>query len=333
MAPTDLSLGRNGNHQYNLELWTPPAEELYKNGKPKTVKAAKPKHKFPGVTTVIGLLDKPGLVWAAARETAQMAVHQQNRWQHLDRDVAVEVMRKEFRRLWDIKADTGSIVHEIALAWARGEDADLEQLMAVDEKGRERDWSAEERAEVLRRVNGCVDALELFYLVERPQWRYVEQPIVNPGYRWKLDQPYKLDPKTAYGGCFDGDGELRESGDVQLDFKTGERYPTQVTLQMAGYGHAPLLAHYDDEGHLVEVTPYEAPAKKASVWLHDDGTYELLEVPADRSAYVRFIELRRQHAWLAEMRQWEKAHPAPETVEPGEIAPENLPQQADRRAA
>lgn len=315
MTANDLAHGRNGNHQYNLHFRPPTPEPKYKrDGTLAKVQPAMPKPKFkvPGVTTIVGLLDKPGLTWGAAKETAKIAVDEPHRWQHLERDMAFEIVRTHFRKVWDLKAETGNIVHEVALAWAKEQEADLDYLLTYDEKGEERTWTGEERNEVLRRVNGCVDALELFYLEKKPKWRYVEQSVAHPYCGYSPEKPWKIDAKTSYGGCFDADGELSGEGEILLDWKTGRRYPIETILQVAGgYGNAPLLAYYDDEGWLVKVEPYEAPKKRATVWLHDDGTYELLVLPSGRSVYTRFIQLRRQHAWLAEMRAWETAHPDP----------------------
>lgn len=331
MSDNDLKNGRNGNHQYNIEIAPPlPPVKLNKDGTPAKIqpKPTRPKFNVPGVTTIVGMLDKPGLAWGAAKETALLAVNDQQRWQRLPKPEAVELVRTHFRRVWDLKAETGTIVHEVALTWARGQEADLEKLLALDSKGRERTWTADERAEVQRRVIGCVDALELFYLEQRPKWRYTEQTVVHPYSGYSPEKPYKVDPKTAYAGCFDGDGELREHGPGLWDFKTGKRYPTEVTLQVAGgYAHAPLLGHYADDGRLLSVEPYEAPPKRGSIWLHDDGTYEVLELPNGRKPYVSFMRLRRMHADLAEMRKWEKEHPDPyaETdADSGEMEPETL---------
>lgn len=322
---SDLVKGRNGNHRYNITPPPPPPEPKFlKDGVTLAKvqpKLPKPKHDTPSVTTISGLLDKAGLMWGAAKETALLAVYGREKWGHLEDEAAYEKLRTWFRHVWDLKAETGNIVHDVALSWALGEtDVDLIPLIEYDRKGETRNWSDDEKLEVLRRVNGCLDALELFYLEQQPTWRYVEQPVIMPSARFKHGDDYVVDPKSSTAGCFDGDGHLRDFGNVLGDFKTGKRYPLEETLQLAGYQRSKLLATYDDNGHLSNLEDYDAPKKCVSIHLNDDGTYEVLPLPVNAAARARFTQLRRQYEFNRQMAAWEKEHPAP-------IAEESLEEQ------
>lgn len=319
----DLLNGRNGSHRYNI---TPkPAEpepRLKKNGELHKIqpKLADPKFDTTGVTTISGMLEKDGLVWGASKETALLAVHGKDQWEHLPEEEAVDKLRTHFRRVWDLKSETGTIVHQVALDWAQERESDLDHLLTFDENGKERDWRQDERAEVLRRVDGCLSALELFYLEQRPKWHHVEQTVIHPGVHFRHGDPYtrdeyRIDRVTAFAGCLDATGELAQEGDVLLDFKTGQRYLDSIVLQLAGYANAKLRGIYDEVGHLIGVEEFHAPKKRVVVFLNDTGEYELLELPVNRAAYQRYIGLKRTHAWLSEFRAWERQHPAPVLVD------------------
>lgn len=290
--------GRNGRGQYNVRLEKP---------------GAKKKHDAPGVTSISGMLEKGGLVWAAARETATRAVLEPSTWQHLPPAEAIESLRKHFRFLWDVKADTGTIVHEIALAWSYGLEVDLNDLLDTDTKTKKpRGWSEDVRREVIRRVDGCLLALDAFYRKHHPEWIQVEQTVVHLGEG--IDDPdAEPCPSTCYAGTFDARASLRGvSSDIRLDWKTGGRYPTETTIQMAGYDFAKWLGRYEPDGTLKALEPHTRAEKSAVVYLNDTGDFELLELPVDSAAFETFMGLRRAKRFVADMAKWEKAHPAPE---------------------
>ena len=315
MRANDLQSGRNARHQYNItpaEVCFPLEPKLLKSGELAKHQPKRPKPKFntKSVTRVSGSLPKDGLMWGAAKETATYAVENRE-WRGMPDEMAIETLRTRFRYLWDIKAETGTIVHEVAMLWAQEKDADIAEMLAFDRYGKERKWTPDETAEVLRRVDGCLISLEKFYKIYKPEWRFVERTVINPGATWRLGMPYKVDTATCYAGQFDAVAYLKGVGWVLLDHKTGQRYLDAMTLQLAGLAHAPLLGTYDAEGHLILTEPFEAPRKRAVVFLNDSGEFEYLELPAGRRAYQRFIALRRNIDWLDEITQFEKDHPSP----------------------
>lgn len=237
------------------------------------------KHIAPSVTTVIGKLDKPGLSWAAAKETALYAVDHMAAWADLPRDVAYETLRHHHRKVWDDKRDRGSAVHDMAADWAAGRDV----ACPPD-------------------CEGYLDALEAFYAEAAPTVVAAERCVV------------RADAESSYGGCFDAVSDINDGPfagrRLLIDIKTGKRYPAEAVLQLAAYRHADGMGIYDADGVLVAIEAMPPCIDGTAIlYLHDDGTYELLEVPGDEVAFADFLALRRIHAFGLRMGRWERAHP------------------------
>lgn len=231
----------------------------------------------PTVSTIVNMLNKPGLPWGAAKETALFAIHHQEEWIDLDTDAAYERLRKHHRGVWDDKAARGSMVHDFALTWSQGAEVECPPDCGP-----------------------YLDALEAFYKEHEPTWLAVERSVVY------------AEEGSEYGGTPDCIGRLKDGRTLILDWKTGQRYPIETTMQLAAYRFADGFGVYDAFGTLVEVEPLPQIDAAGVVYLHDDGTFELLEVPADETAHETFLSLRRVWGWQKEMTKWEKANPAPE---------------------
>lgn len=236
------------------------------------------KHTAPSVSTVIGTLNKPGLPWGAARETALFAVFHQEEWAHLDEKDAVDRLRRHHRGVWDDKANRGTIVHDLALQWSRG----LEVDVPAD-------------------CDPYMDALDVFYRENLPEFVEMEQSVIYD------------EPGHEFGGSFDAvirfGGGPQQGRTLIVDYKTGQRYPIETTLQLSAYRSCPKIGVYDEAGKLVDTRPMVAVDGGAILYLHDDGTYELLEVPANEDAFAVFLQLRDVWAWNAEMEKWVKKNP------------------------
>lgn len=232
---------------------------------------------YPSVTTVLGMIGKPALSWAAAKETAVFAVLHPGEWQHLPEDAAIDRLRKHHRGIWDAKARRGTDIHRLAEQWAAGRAIDV----PVD-------------------FVPYIDALERFYADHEPAWVQTERTVVF------------RDDDLGFAGTCDGVADLADGRRALIDFKTGGRYPAEVVLQLAAYRFAPDLAVFDAEGRLAAVEDNLPVDLAAALYLHGDGTYELLELPADERAYRRFLDLRAAWGFYREMERWAKAHPEPE---------------------
>lgn len=231
----------------------------------------------PSVTAISGMLEKGGLPWGAAAETAKFAIHHQEEWITLETNEAYERLRTHHKGVWDDKKNRGTKVHDFAAQWAAGTTVDCPPDCAP-----------------------YLDALEAFYAEHKPQWLEIEQAVICDT------------PGLEYGGTFDANAVLADGRTHKIDFKTGGRYPTEVAIQLSAYRFAPFMGVYDAFGTLTALEPNRPVDCCDSLYLHDDGTYELLEVPANEAAYETFKHLRGVYGWLADMRKWERAHPEPE---------------------
>ncbi len=221
------------------------------------------KHTAPSVTGVLGVLDKPGLSWGAAKETAIFAVLRQDEWQNLTDADAIERLRKHHRGVWDDKASRGTAVHAMALAWAQGQTIDVPEDCA-----------------------SFIDALERFYVEWRPRWVELERSVV-----------YDVAP-DQYGGSFDAIVDLGGRRYL-IDIKTGAAVYPDTALQLAAYRYATHMGVYDDQGELVEVEPMLDVDGCAVLHLRDDGSYALVPMESGHDQWRFFLICRRLWAWSA----------------------------------
>jgi len=216
----------------------------------------------PGVTTCIGILDKPQLKWASAKIAAQTAVDNIDNLYEIassyrdtllksknpdnvalgaegaDEDVYAHWCRGSFDRVWREKADRGTRVHSVAESWVRGETVDVSET-----------------------DKGFVDALEAFFKTYRPKVVMAERIVLHL--------------TLGYGGRFDAIMEI-DGKFYLIDFKTGNEYTLETALQAAGYMGAEL-ATYDDSGALTgtQALPHLDGAR--IVYLHEDGTFRVVD--------------------------------------------------------
>ncbi|HXH55691.1 hypothetical protein, partial [Iamia sp.] len=209
-----------------------------------------------------GIMDKPGLPWAAARETAIFAVMRGDEWQHLPPAEAIERLRKHHKGIWDDKARRGTAVHELAHEWARGNEIDVPP--------------------------GCapyIDGLAQFYADWRPSWVALERSVI-------YDHGY-----LSYGGSFDAIGDLADGQRWLLDLKTGSACYPDTSLQLAAYRHADAMGVYDVKGDLVATHPMPVVDACGVLHLRDDGTYSLIPMEAGPDQFEFFLHARRLWAW------------------------------------
>lgn len=230
----------------------------------------------PSVSGVAGCLSMgDGLVYGATKVCANAAVYRRDEWGHLSDEDAYHWLRKLHASEWRAKAARGTAVHSLAECWAAGEDIECPP-----------------------ELDRYVDALEAFYVDHQPKWIHCERSVVY------------TEPGREYGGTADGWAVLKDGRTGLLDWKTGSRYPVEVILKMAAYRYATALAVVEN-GKFVDTEPVPEADFAAAVYLHDDGTYEMLELPADRDAHRVFLALRDVWGWKKGAEAWEKATPEP----------------------
>lgn len=253
----------------------------------------------PGFSAVNSLLEPPALKWAASEIAAKALLdprgfdglladareHLEARkgrpplvksvdgtvkhpWREAsDEEIVVWWVRGSFDREWKAKADRGSRVHAVAEEWVAGRAVDV----APDEAG-------------------YVDALERFYGECKPEWVAVEQILLHPCPRDRDD--------LEYGGrsdffCVLHDGPL--PGVRIGDIKTGGHYAGSIGRQLAAYWLSAGTATYDADGALGPLAPLPRFDGAAALYLHGDGTYDLLDPFADIplwTFYDQFLDLR-----------------------------------------
>jgi hypothetical protein len=160
---------------------------------------------------------------------------------------------------WNKKAELGTRVHGYIEAFMRGEDVEVQE---GDE--------------------AHADAVEAF-LTEK-------QPIL-------LEQEQICLSDHGYGGRFDMIVQM--DGDVWLlDLKTGKAHAVEHTLQLSAYRFSDGIAVYSEEGDLTGLRPLPPIVKAGGLYTRTDGSYHVVEYPADETSFQYFLDLLRIYKWL-----------------------------------
>ncbi len=195
------------------------------------------------VTTIIGVLDKPALLYWAAEQTANAAIDSVATWQAMladeGRDAAVKWLRDaRFRRPKTRLSDTafGSVVHKVCETYAltgQKPGKDFVEQLVIDAGGPNVDIEAE-----LALVGKCLQQFDAWLHRFQPGYQATEVCVYNPtyGYAGQADAFLTID-----GVRFIVDYKSsRNSRDSQGRPK--KPYPEQVGLQLAAYRYAEYAA-------------------------------------------------------------------------------------------
>jgi hypothetical protein len=219
---------------------------------------------YPGVTSILKVLDKSGPLMAwAARNTAEAAVSQIDALPHLLQSVGPEgvvralTARSEWKR--DEAADLGTAVHEYADLIARGQP--LPPLPAA----------------TVTRVEAYAD-----------WWK-------NSKWRLRSSESMLVNTEMQYGGtldllAYDADGRT-----VLADVKTGKGVYREAVLQLAAYGNATLIQ--------TATGLYAMPKVDRYVVLHvtADGVREI-EINVGALEMLAWAACRDLHDWSESMK-------------------------------
>lgn len=244
----------------------------------------------PSVTQVIGTLDKPGLSWGAARETANFAVHHQTRWVDLPVPDAVTTLYRHHKGVWDHRALVGSALHEINAQWCAGHTV---SLRAVVEDIRQRSplWRKVPVQDLYDEMVPMAQGLSRWWRLAKPEpmsWEeVVRYPVPGLSYIGTLDwraringQPLILDLKTT-GSRKHGQGKYWDSW----------------RLQLAAYRYALESVLYDDKGEEAAYCPLPPVSGAAIIHLYVDGHVEFHPVKAGPAEHAVFLSLRKVYGW------------------------------------
>lgn len=244
----------------------------------------------PSVTQVIGCLDKPGLSWGAARETANYAVHHPDKWQSLPTVDAVTTLYRHHRGVWDHRALVGSAIHEINAQWCQGNTVSLKGIVSSIRE-RSRLWQRLPAAELYAELLPMADGLADWWRTAKPEplsWEeVVRYPVPGLDYIGTLDwraslkgRPFLLDLKTTGS------------------YKYGKnKYWDQWRLQLAAYRYATEAVLYDNEDQEKTTVPLPPVAGAAILHLYRDGHTEFHPVKAEAEEHRQFLNLRAVYGW------------------------------------
>lgn len=166
----------------------------------------------------------------------------------------------DFRAEWRAAADTGTRVHSVCERWLLGAECFVEDRDA-----------------------GYVDALEKFFIEHAPE---------------KIEVEFICLSARGYGGRSDMIARLKDGRVLLIDLKSGKRHAIEHTLQLSAYRYADGIATYGDDGQLsATLRPLPVVDGCACLYVASDGTYSLVEYPADEEAFARFLGLLDAYRW------------------------------------
>jgi len=211
--------------------------------------------KLPGVTTVIGLLDKPALVAWAAQQSADYAIEH---WDELANKPIGERQRliERARFTSNKKATTkGQTVHAMAEALQNGKPVETTDAVML------------------------ADIQALARLLDQWQIQPVatEVPLCNTTDLW--------------AGTCDVIADIPKLGRVMLDFKTGKAIYDEIALQLAAYARANLRLEGDGAA-ATEQPPFDGINTTVGYGIHvRDGLAQIQPVRIDDDVYQSFLSL------------------------------------------
>lgn len=245
---------------------------------------------MPSVTTVLGILDKPGMVQAAANITAAA-----------DPGIPERERSREYLRRWAHAANLGTLVHRAHEHMARGEGVSIPGILAeMEAEGTEWTRTLEQ---IVDDATPLLRSLTDAWATMLPVTVSVEDVVC---YTDPLD-----DDGLHYYGTSDWRCHLGGRSGVQLvDLKTTQKrtggiYLDTWTLQLAAYAYATdALVYPEGSGHRpyargIEPLRSRALAEPDQCWvLHvRPGSWDMIEIDAGPRAQRIFLKLREIWGW------------------------------------
>ena len=277
--PVTSALEGSPGEQQQLSPWTTPGTIILGED---TVKPAKDDARFYSVTTLIGALDKPALLYWAAEQTAIQAVAVAG---SLSARIEEEGEREVIKWLRDARmrpqkgqrtaSDLGTAVHDACEQYA---------LTGI-------------KPEVDEEVQPFLDRFDEWANIWQPEYLMAEAAIYNPtyGYAGTLDAICKIDGQTV---ILDYKSSRKSVGS---DGNPSHPYP-EVGLQLSAYRYAELVAtfrarrfeRYRRRYYLLSEMERElcqpVPAVDGAVVLHLTPEHaDLYPVKADEEVFQSFL--------------------------------------------
>ncbi|MGW4986302.1 hypothetical protein ACWEQ3_01445 [Streptomyces mirabilis] len=230
-----------------------------------------PEVKYPGVTSVVGMLPKPFLQYWAAGMVAELAVDSLEfieRMAERDRDGAISYLKGAATRYTKTRANVGSNAHDL-----------FERMIRGERVGRVHpDMAPYQRhfAEFLDHVQPELVRAEDVAWSDEHEYAGSFDGIL----RLRLDDQGKPDPK--------GDPAL-----VMADWKTSKNTYPDVALQMSAYAHAEHIIAPDG-------TRTDMPDFDGAVVLHitdEQAAFKPVRID-EADVFEHFLSLRHTFNWV-----------------------------------
>lgn len=232
-------------------------------------------HPVPGVTTIIGVLDKPALVNWAAEQSASFAVENWARLSELplmERAKQIQSARFQTNRAAVVK---GNRIHAMA-----------EQLQQTGQAPVNPDNPVYPQVVAVARF---LDDWEMQSIV-------TEAPVCNAGYR--------------YAGTMDGIIWSPRLGTILLDWKTGKGVYDETALQLAAYQAADLMLVEETTtgprgGKTTTMAEQAMPPVDGCYVAHVlPDSVELHPITVDDQVLAAFLHLREVYGLWVERTGW-----------------------------
>jgi hypothetical protein len=245
----------------------------------------------PSVTQILGLLDKPGLSWGAARETAKFAVHHQPAWMDKPSDEATTILYRHHRGVWDHRALLGTALHTINAEWCAGNTVRVADVVA-ELRSRSPLWRRRNEQEIYAEILPMADGLSRWWMENQPETQsfetVVRYPVPGLEYIGQTDWRAGLDGLTWLL-------DLKTTGNT----KPGSaKYWDTWRLQLAAYRYATEAVVYDDDDQergTIELPPVD---RTGILHLYGNGDCRLEPVRAEAKEHQVFLQLRQVYGWV-----------------------------------
>jgi hypothetical protein len=230
-----------------------------------------PEIKYPGVTSVVGMLPKPFLAYWQAKEAAELAVDSIDFIKEMaarDRQGAVDYVKGAASRYTKRRAKVGSDAHDLFERMIRGE---YVGRVHPDMVPYQRHF-----AEFLDDVQPDLVRAEDVAWSDEHEYAGSFDAVL----RLRLDENGKPDP---YG----------ESALVMADWKTSKSTYPEVALQMSAYAHADFIIGTDG-------TREAMPTFDGACVLHiteDQWAFKPVRID-EADVYEHFLSLRHTFEWV-----------------------------------
>jgi hypothetical protein len=216
----------------------------------------------PSVTTIRGVLDKPGLVGASAKEAAA--------WAAIHVDELTTLGEEEWRRTcagagpraWAVSRDKGTLLHNLAERLVYGDALPTEDADGLP--------FPDDVYQSAQQLAGFMDAWQVDPVAH-------EAVVFNDVDHW--------------AGRLDLIGDLSDGARWLLDYKTGASGVwSETSMQLAAYAHATHIV-IDDED-----LPMPAVDKGGAVWVRPDA-WQLIPVAIGAPVYDAFRRCQAIYPW------------------------------------